>query len=56
MGHFSAMVVYSLLVAIVFSLLSKEELQERIRYFLKMFAMFVGLSILAAWVMFIFPL
>lgn len=56
MGHFASMVVYSFLVAVVFSLLSKDVLAERVRYFLKMFAMFVGLSILAAWVMFVLPL
>ncbi len=55
MGHFSSLVLYSVLVSIVFALLTKDTQKERALYFLKMFAAFVGLSILSAWFMYLFP-
>ena len=55
MGHFSSMVVFAFFVSVVFSLLSKETLEERWKYFFRLFAAFVGISIIAAWVMYPFP-
>lgn len=55
MGHFSSMVLFAFFVSVVFSILSKESLQERLRYFLRLFGAFVGFSILAAWIMYPFP-
>ena len=55
MGHFSSMVVFAFFVSVVFSLLSKETIQERWKYFFRLFAAFVGISIIAAWVMYPFP-
>jgi hypothetical protein len=54
-GHFVSLFLFSLLVSVVFALLTKETQKERSIYFLKMFAAFVGLSILAAWFMYLFP-
>jgi len=54
-GHFSSLLLFSFLVSLVFALLTKETQKERARYFFKMFAYFVGLSILAAWFMYLFP-
>jgi membrane-anchored protein YejM (alkaline phosphatase superfamily) len=55
MGHLSALTVFSAIVSLVFSLLTKEDNRERVRYFVKLFAAFFFLSILAAWVMYLFP-
>jgi hypothetical protein len=55
MGHFSSMVLFAFFVSIIFAILSKETLRERFRYFFKLFAAFVGLSLVAAWIMFPFP-
>lgn len=55
MGHFTSMVLFAFFVSTVFAILSKETLQERLRYFLKLFAAFVGISIVVAWVMYPFP-
>jgi hypothetical protein len=55
MGHFSSMVVFAFFVSVVFSLLSKETIEARWKYFFRLFAAFVGISIIAAWVMYPFP-
>lgn len=55
MGHLASMVVFSFFVSLVFALLSKDTQAEQMRYFFKTFLMFVGLSILAAWVMYFLP-
>ena len=56
MGHISAMVIFSAAVSLVFSILTKETNPERLTYFLKLFAMFVGISLVVAWLMYPFPI
>lgn len=49
------MVLFSVLVSLVFTFLTKYGARERIRYFLVLLASFVLLSILVGWVMYPFP-
>ncbi|MBI3658086.1 MAG: hypothetical protein HY232_16920 [Acidobacteria bacterium] len=56
MGHISALVVFSGVVSLVFSILTKDTNLDRLTYFLKLFAMFVGISLVVAWIMYPFPL
>ena len=53
--HFLWLVVFSLLVSLVFSFLTKSGARERAKYFLYLFGCFVLLSILAGWLMYPFP-
>jgi hypothetical protein len=55
MGHFSSMVLFAFFVSVVFSILSKETIEDRFKYFIRLFASFVGISIIAAWIMYPFP-
>ena len=56
MGHISALVIFSAVVSLVFSILTKDTNWDRLKYFLKLFAMFVGISLVVAWIMYPFPL
>lgn len=49
------MVVFSALVSLVFTFLTKYGARERTRYFFYLFGSFVVLSIVAAWLMYPFP-
>lgn len=53
--HILWLVVFSFLVSLVFTFLTKYGARERIRYFLYLFACFVFFSILAGWLMYPFP-
>ena len=54
-NHVLLMVLFSVLVSLVFTFLTKYGARERIRYFLVLLASFVLLSILVGWVMYPFP-
>lgn len=58
MTHFLALVLFGLLVSIAFAVLSSEHhtTQERVRYGIKVFAYFVGIGFLVAWVLYPLPL
>lgn len=58
MTHFLALVLYSVLVAIVFAALSSDHgtRHERIRYGVKVFGYFVLLGLAIAWVLYPLPL
>jgi hypothetical protein len=58
MTHFLAMVLFSLLVAIVFAALSSEHhsTSDRVRYGLKVFGSFVLIGLAIAWVLYPLPL
>jgi Na+/proline symporter len=55
MSHLGLMVLYSLLVAVFFSLLWQEGKKERIRLFLQIFLGMVVGGLVVAWLMFPFP-
>ena len=58
MTHFLAMLLYSLLVAIVFAALSSDhpEPVERVKYGIKVFGYFALLGLAIAWVLYPLPL
>ena len=58
MTHFLALLLFSLLVSIAFAALSSEHHTpaERIKYGAKVFAYFVGIGFLIAWVLYPLPL
>ncbi len=52
MNHYIAITIISLCIATVFTLITKETKQERIRYFLKLMGYMVLGSFVAAWLMY----
>ncbi|MCZ6486359.1 MAG: hypothetical protein O6826_11750 [Acidobacteria bacterium] len=52
MNHYIAISIISLCIATVFTLITKETKQERIRYFLKLMGYMVLGSFVAAWLMY----
>jgi uncharacterized membrane protein YagU involved in acid resistance len=54
-SHFTAMLSFSLLVSVVFGVLSKDTLRERLIYGAKMFGAFVGIALVLGWIMFPVP-
>lgn len=55
LSHFSALVLFSILVSVVFAVLSKQNLREQLIYGLKVFAAFVGIALVLGWIMYPFP-
>lgn len=55
LSHFTAMLIFSLLVSVVFGVLSKDTLRERLIYGAKMFGAFVGIALVLGWIMFPVP-
>ena len=53
--HFALLVIFSVLVSLVFTFLTKYGAVERIKYFFYLLGSFVLLSILAGWLMYPFP-
>lgn len=53
--HFPAMVLFAFLVSVVFAILGKDVLRERILYGIKCFVLFIGIAILLGWIMYPFP-
>ena len=53
LSHFGAAVIFSLFTSIVFAITQKNTRDEMLRYGAKCFALFVGGTILAGWVMWI---
>jgi hypothetical protein len=49
------MLSFSLLVSVVFGVLSKDTLRERLIYGAKMFGAFVGIALVLGWIMFPVP-
>ena len=54
-SHFLLMVLFSALVSLVFSFMTKYGARERIRYFFFLFGAYVLISVVAGWLMFPFP-
>jgi cytochrome bd-type quinol oxidase subunit 2 len=55
-SHLALMVVFSILVSLVFTFIAKHGARERLKYFFYLLGSFVLLSLLAAWLMYPFPL
>jgi predicted membrane channel-forming protein YqfA (hemolysin III family) len=53
--HLVMMVVFSILVSLVFTFISKHGAKDRIRYFFYLLGAFILLSIVAGWLMYPFP-
>jgi cytochrome bd-type quinol oxidase subunit 2 len=53
--HILWLVVFSCLVSLVFTFLTKRGARERIKYFFYLLGSFILFSILAAWLMYPFP-
>lgn len=55
MYHFTAMVLFALLVSVVFGVLAKDTLHDRVFYAIKSFVLFVGVAVVLGWIMYPFP-
>ncbi len=53
-SHFTALVLFSLIVSVVFAVISKENLRDQLVYGAKVFCAFVGIAVLLGWIMFPF--
>ncbi|MGH9340607.1 MAG: hypothetical protein ACRD1R_13695 [Acidobacteriota bacterium] len=51
MNHFLGLIIISLGIAAIFSLITKDHKDERIRYFLTLLAYMIAGSFIAAWLM-----
>ena len=54
-SHFLLMVIFSALVSLVFTFLTKYGARERIRYFFFLLGAYVLISVVAGWLMYPFP-
>jgi hypothetical protein len=53
--QFPALVLFAFLVSVVFAVLSKDTVRERLIYGAKVFGAFVGIALLLGWIMYPFP-
>jgi hypothetical protein len=54
--HFLVMMLYAVIVALVFAVVSRDTGRERVFYGLKVFAEFMGIGIALAWLLYFLPL
>jgi ABC-type uncharacterized transport system permease subunit len=54
LSHFTALVLFSFLVSVVFAIISKEKLRDQLIYGSKVFLAFVGIALLLGWIMYPF--
>jgi len=55
LSHFSAMVLFSFLVSVVFGVLGKNTPREQLLYGAKVFGAFVGVALVLGWIMYPLP-
>ena len=55
-SHFGYMCLFALCVSIVFATLMREEPKEQVRFGARLLAGFIGLGVLAGWVVYFLPL
>ena len=55
MIHFLVMMLFALMVALVFGVVARDNLRERLLYGLKVFAEFVGIGLALAWLLYFLP-
>ena len=53
--HSTLLLIFSILMSLVLTFVTKDGARERIKYFLVLLCSFIVLSILASWLMFPFP-
>lgn len=53
--HFPALLLFSALTSVVFSVVTKDTRREQVIYGFKVFGAFVGVAIVAGWIMYGFP-
>ncbi len=56
MKHLLVMILFAALVAVIFGVVARNNNRERTIYGLKVFAEFIGIGLLLAWVLYFFPL
>jgi hypothetical protein len=56
LSHFGALATFSLLVAVVFAIITKNSAREQVRYGVFVFISFLAAAILVGWIMFPLPL
>lgn len=56
MRHFLVMILFAAFVAIIFGIVGREKSSERLTYGVKIFAEFVGIGLVLAWVLYWLPL
>jgi len=54
-SHFPALVIFSFLVSVVFAVISKDTLRDRVIYGAQVFALFVGIAVVLGWLMYPLP-
>jgi hypothetical protein len=54
-NHFALLLIFSILTSLVLCFIAKNGARERIRYFLVLLCSFIGLSVVASWLMYPFP-
>jgi len=55
-SHFGLMCLFALCVSVVFATLMRDQPSEQLRFAAQLFAGFVGLGVLAGWVVYFLPL
>jgi heme A synthase len=55
-SHFTALVVFALLVSTVFALITKNEPREQFRYGVFVFLSFLAVAVVVGWLMYPLPL
>ena len=56
MTHFVLMLVFAAIVATVFGIISKDNLEDRLKYSIRVFLEFVVVGLVLAWVFYFLPL
>jgi len=55
LSHFTAMLLFSFLVSVVFGVLSKDTPRQRLIYGAKVFGVFVAVALVLGWIMYPVP-
>ena len=53
-SHFLLLVIFAFFVSLVFSVLTKDDRREQLRFGGLMFASFIGAAVVASWLMYAF--
>jgi uncharacterized membrane protein YagU involved in acid resistance len=54
-SHFTALLLFSFLVSVVFGLISKDTPRDRLAYGARSFGLFVGIALLLGWILLPLP-
>ena len=55
-SHFGLMCLFALLVSIVFATLMRDDPREQLRFGGRLLASFIGLGVVAGWLLYLLPL